>query len=156
MNANPTVDVHEGDSAEILRDFEDASFDLIYLDPPFFTGKVHRLRSRDLAKSYSFSDLWKSQNEYAEFLIVRIAELHRVLALHGSLFFHCDRNSAHIARMVLDESFGAEQFRSEIIWTYRRWANSEKRLLPAHQTILYYSKSESFRFNLLREPYSAA
>jgi site-specific DNA-methyltransferase (adenine-specific) len=156
MKSDSEAEVREGDCGQILADFADGSFDLVYLDPPFCTGKVHRLTTRDLAKSYSFNDLWDSQGEYAEFLMLRVAQLHRVLAPHGSIFFHCDRNSTHVARMVLDELFGADQFRAEIIWRYRRWTNSERRLLPAHQTILYYSKSDAFRFNLLREPYSPA
>lgn len=156
MKSDTEAQVREGDCAQILSDFGDESFDLIYLDPPFFTGRVHRLTTRDLTKSYSFSDLWGSQAEYADFLMIRVTQLHRVLAPHGSLFFHCDRNSTHIARILLDEVFGADQFRAEIIWRYRRWTNSERRLLPAHQTILYYTKSDRFRFNLLREPYSPA
>ena len=73
----------------------------------------------------------------------------------GSLFFHCDRNASHMIRMMLDRLLGSRLFRSEIIWSYRRWSNTRKGLLPAHQTILYYTKSDRFTFNTIREDYSA-
>jgi site-specific DNA-methyltransferase (adenine-specific) len=151
-----TVDLRVGDCTEVLGAFAPDFFDLIYLDPPFFTRKTHELSTRDFTRTFTFSDLWASSDEYVGFLRVRIGQLHRVLASHGSLFLHCDRNSTHLARLVLDDVFGQENLRSEIIWTYRRWSNSERKLLPAHQTILYYSKSDRFKFNTLREAYSPA
>lgn len=128
--------------------------DLAYLDPPYFTRRVHRLSPRDRSKEFSFEDLWSSQKEYGAFLLERLRATHRVISDHGSLFFHCDRNAVHIARLLLDEVFGAENFRSEIIWYYRRWSNSQRGLLPAHQTILYYTKSAEFTFNEMLTEYS--
>ena len=58
--------------------------------------------------------------------------------------------------MLLDEVFGFENFRSEIIWHYRRWSNSQRRLLPAHQTIYYYTKSDQYTFNEILSEYSPA
>ena len=129
---------------------------MAYLDPPFFTQKVHRLRPRDRSKEFSFEDLWSSQKEYGTFLLDRLRAAHRVISERGSLFFHCDRNSVHVARLLLDEVFGAENFRSEIIWHYRRWSNSQRGLLPAHQTILYYTKSDQFVFKEVWTEYSPA
>ncbi|HEX8407409.1 MAG TPA: site-specific DNA-methyltransferase [Thermoanaerobaculia bacterium] len=150
------VDIRTGDCKHVLESFEQGFFDLIYMDPPFFTRKVHELTTRDLAKTFSFSDLWESSEQYVNFLRERLFAVRRVLADSGSLFLHCDRNSSHLARLVLDEIFGPDNFRSEIIWTYRRWSNSDRKLLPAHQTILYYSKSAHFKFNMIREAYSPA
>jgi site-specific DNA-methyltransferase (adenine-specific) len=133
---------------------ESRSADLAYLDPPFFTQKVHRLGPRDRTKEFSFEDIWSSQQEYGTFLLERLRATHRLISDHGSLFFHCDRKAVHIVRILLDEVFGQENFRSEIIWHYRRWSNSQRGLLPAHQTILYYTKSKHYTFNSLWMDYS--
>lgn len=135
-----------GDCLEVIDQVEQNSFDLIYLDPPFFTQKTHVLATRSGEQTFSFSDMWASQEEYACFLYERLKKLHTLLASTGSLFFHCDSSAAHIARMVLDRVFGAERFQSEVIWTYRRWSNGSKGLLPAHQNILWYTKTDDFKF----------
>ena len=129
---------------------------LAYLDPPFFTQKVHRLGSRDRAREYAFADLWSSHEQYARFLYDCLREVWRVLAADGSVVLHCDRRAAHIARAVLDQVFGAEFFRSEIIWVYRRWSNAQRGLLPSHQTLYLYGKSERYVFNPIYGDYSPA
>ena len=143
-----------GDCLEILPEVPDGAARLIYLDPPFFTQKLHTLATRDRRKKFSFRDLWSSQTEYAEFLLARLVQCRRVLADNGSLFFHCDRRASHIARAILDEVFGASNFRSEIIWHYRRWSNSQKSLLPCHQTLYFYSKSDDYIFHTMYVAYS--
>jgi site-specific DNA-methyltransferase (adenine-specific) len=134
--------------------FPKETFELIYLDPPFFTQTQQALRTRDGSAEFKFQDLWASHEEYAQFLIERLMKLRELLSPTGSLFFHCDKHAVHIARLVLDEIFGAEMFQSEIIWSYRRWSNSRRGLLPAHQNILFYSKCENFKFNLKLTDYS--
>lgn len=150
------IQVHLGDCLSILQELESSIVDLAYLDPPFLTQKVHRLGPRDRSREFSFEDLWSSQREYGTFLLERLRATHRVLSDRGSLFFHCDHNATHLARMLLDEVFGSENFRSEIIWHYRRWSNSQRGLLPAHQTILYYTKSDQYTFNEMWTEYSPA
>lgn len=156
MHRKADADVHLGDCLAILPTLAAGSADLAYLDPPFFTQKVHRLSPRDRSKEFSFEDLWSSQKEYGTFLLDRLRAAHRIISERGSLFFHCDRNAVHVARLLLDEVFGSENFRSEIIWHYRRWSNSQRGLLPAHQTILYYTKSDKFVFNEVWTEYSPA
>lgn len=146
--------VHLGDCLPILQSMESGIAHLAYLDPPFFTQKVHRLGPRDRSKEFSFEDLWSSQKEYGSFLLDRLRELHRVISDRGSVFVHCDRNAVHLVRVLLDEVFGWENFRSEVIWHYRRWSNSQRGLLPTHQTILYYTKSDQFTFNEMYTEYS--
>jgi site-specific DNA-methyltransferase (adenine-specific) len=148
--------VHLGDCLGVMRDMAAASVDLAYIDPPFFTQKVHQLHTRDRTRVFSFEDLWSSQKEYANFLFDRLRELHRLLSAKGSLFFHCDRNATHVTRALLDDIFGQYNFRSEIIWHYRRWSNAHRGLLPAHQTIYYYTKSADFTFNPKWVEYSPA
>jgi site-specific DNA-methyltransferase (adenine-specific) len=145
-----------GDCRTELPRFEAGSVRLAYLDPPFFTQRVHRLGSRDSAREFSFSDLWSGHEQYAAFLHGCLTEVWRVLGADGSVVVHCDRRSSHIARAVLDRVFGAEHFRSEIIWTYRRWSNGQRALLPAHQTLLLYGKSARYVFNRIYCEYSPA
>ena len=148
--------VYKGDCLEVLHSFPDGCVDLVYLDPPFFTQKEHKLRARDRKRQFSFGDVWTSHQHYADFLYARLLEIHRVLSSTGSIFFHCDRNASHIVRSILEDVFGADNFRSEIIWYYKRWSNSRKGLLPAHQTIYFFTKSSGFTFNTLYEEYSAS
>ena len=150
------ADVYHGDCLSILPSIPTQSVDLAYVDPPFFTNKTHRLHTRDRSREFSFDDLWSSHREYADFLYQRLVQIRRVLSLTGSVFFHCDRNANHLVRALLDEVFGSRFFRSEIIWHYRRWSNSQRNLLPTHQTIYYYTKSEQYTFNMLWEDYSPA
>jgi site-specific DNA-methyltransferase (adenine-specific) len=145
-----------GDCRQILPLLTEGSVRLAYLDPPFFTQRVQRLGTRDRKQHFEFADLWSGQGEYAEFLHACLSELWRVLARDGSLFFHCDRRATHLARAVLDQVFGVRHFRAEIIWQYRRWSNAQRALLPAHQTIYHYSKSERYVFNPIYVEYSPA
>lgn len=149
-----TLKVVQGDCLDVLKEVESSLFDLVYLDPPFFTRKNHELSDRDGKARYSFSDKWGASSEYYEFLLKRLHEFRRVLKDTGSIFFHCDKTASHLARMALEEVFGPENFRAEIIWTYRRWSNSSRGLLPAHQSIHFFSKSRSYKFNHLTTGYS--
>jgi len=144
----------QGDCLELLKKFEHNSIDLIYLDPPFFTNTIQKLKTRDGSKEFSYKDIWKSNEEYAQFLYYRFVELKRVLKDTGSIFVHCDKNSTHIVKTLLNDVFGLEQFQSEIIWYYKRWSNSRKGLLPSHQTIYFYSKTKDFKFKTLYNNYS--
>lgn len=146
----------EGDCLEVLKNLDDSQFTLAYLDPPFFTQKTQRLRTRDRQKEFSFSDIWDSFSDYAQFLYYRLEQIHRVLSPTGTVFVHCDRTASHVVRALLDDIFGMEMFRAEIIWHYRRWSNSQKNLLPAHQNIYFYSKTNDYKFNTLYQEYSPA
>lgn len=151
-----TTQLHVGDCLDVVRRLPESSISLIYLDPPFFTRKRHRLTDRGRTREFSFDDLWSSQTEYAEFLRARLQQFHRVLSESGSIFFHCDRTASHLARAMLDAVFGEDMFRAEIIWFYRRWSNAQRGLLPQHQTIFWYSKTDSYVFNPTYEGYSAS
>lgn len=153
MNQTPS-EVILGDSLDTMKRIENASVDLVYLDPPFFTNRHHTAVSRDRSKKFSFSDVWNDLSEYAEFMEIRLKEVQRVLKDTGSVFVHCDKSANFLLRVLLDNVFGVEQFRSEIIWSYRRWSNSAKGLMPAHQTILFYSKTDNFKFNRIYGSYS--
>ena len=144
----------EGDCLDKMREIEKQSINLIYLDPPFFTERKHTLKSKDRTKEFSFDDTWGSSEGYANFLYERIKIMHQLLKDDGSIFVHCDKSGEHIVRAVLDRVFGAKNFQSEIIWSYKRWSNSKKGLLPTHQNIYFYSKTKAFKFNKIFTSYS--
>lgn len=156
MGGDSNWEVRQGDCLARLREMAAGSVHLAYLDPPFATGRVHRLSARDRTTAYEFRDVWETPEAYGAFLRARLVEVRRVLADSGSLFFHCGRDAGHLVRALLDEVFGPERFRSEIVWHYRRWSSGVRGLLPAHQTIHYYTKTGDFVFNPAWEPYSPA
>jgi len=145
-----------GDSLNELKNIDNNSIDLIYLDPPFFTQKTHKLKNKDNSKEYSFADTWDSIIEYQLYIKLRLIECKRVLKDTGSIFLHCDKTASHYLRVSLDEVFGVNNFRSEIIWNYKRWSNSKKGLLNNHQNIYFYSKTKNFKFNVLYTEYAAS
>ena len=143
-----------GDCINELDKIKPCSIDLIYLDPPFFTQKVQKLKSRDNSKEYSFKDTWENIKEYKKYIQERLKKCRDVLKDTGSLFLHCDRSATHYLRMSLDEVFGVKNFQSEIIWSYKRWSNAKKGLLNSHQVIFFYSKTKNFKFNPIYTDYS--
>lgn len=151
---NNTYNILQGDCLDIVQGIEKNSVNLIYLDPPFLTQKQQSLKTRDRKSEFSYDDLWESHQDYAKFLYDRLAVLHHVLREDGSIFVHCDTHANYIIRAILDHIFGQKNFRSEIIWSYKRWSNSKKGLLPAHQTIFFYSKTNQFTFNPIYCNYS--
>jgi site-specific DNA-methyltransferase (adenine-specific) len=142
------------DSLQILKEIEPETIDLIYMDPPFFTQEMQRLTGKNQEIQYAFSDKWKDMNAYLEYMKVRLTESRRVLKDTGSIFVHCDRNASHYLKVLMDSVFGIENFQSEIIWSYKRWSNSKKGLLNNHQVILFYSKTDAFKFNKIYTDYS--
>lgn len=139
-----------GDNLNLLKKIDDASVDLIYMDPPFFTQKIQK--SSD--NSYAFQDKWSSIEKYKTFLRERLIECRRILKDTGSIFVHCDKMANHHIRVLLDDVFGKDMFRNEIIWHYRRWSNAKKGLLNSHQNIYFYSKTSAFKFKTIFTEYS--
>ena len=145
-----------GDCKNILRDIATESIDMVYLDPPFFTQRIHHQRTRNNEEEYSFSDNWDSIEHYAVFMKERIQECHRVLKKDGNLFLHCGKNASHHLRMILDDVFGVNNFRNEIVWSYKRWTSSKSALQSQHQTIYFYGKTKFSKFITLYTDYSAS
>ena len=173
----PTSDqILLGDNLELLPRFGDESFQLVYIDPPFNTGKAQtrrtleavadqtgdrtgfqgrRYRTKLLAES-SFRDVFE---DYLGFLAPRLEEAHRLLAREGTLYFHIDYRESHHCKLLLDELFGRECFLNEIVWAYDYGARSKRRWPSKHDTILVYVKDPSAYFfdseHVDREPYMA-
>jgi site-specific DNA-methyltransferase (adenine-specific) len=158
MKKRPKMEINKiihGDCRVQLKELDNNSIDLIYFDPPFFTQKTHSLKTRDNSKQYEFDDKFSSKDEYIELIENVLSECKRVLKDTGSVFLHCDKTASHHIRAVLDNVFGTDNFQSEIVWSYKRWSNSKKGLLNAHQIIFFYTKTKDFKFNTIYTNYSA-
>jgi site-specific DNA-methyltransferase (adenine-specific) len=176
-NAAPAIDqILLGDSIELLPGFAAQSFQLVYIDPPFNTGRTQvrrtlravrddnaprqgfqgrRYRTSLLAES-SYRD---SFDDYLGFLAPRLQQAHRLLAQEGTLYFHIDYRESHHCKLLLDEIFGRECFLNEIIWAYDYGARTKRRWPAKHDTILVYVKDpDAYLFDgehVDREPYMA-
>jgi site-specific DNA-methyltransferase (adenine-specific) len=165
------------DNLTVLASLPDDSIDLVYVDPPFNTGKrqtLRRLRTiRDEATgdrvgfggrryrtvqlgSQSYLDI---HDDYMDFLEPRLVEIRRVLAPTGSLYLHLDPREVHYARVLADAIFGREGFLNEVIWAYDYGARTKRRWPPKHDNILVYVKDpERYWFDaeaVERIPYMA-
>jgi site-specific DNA-methyltransferase (adenine-specific) len=150
-----TNKIYHGNCVEKLKEIQDKKVDLIYFDPPFFTQRKHSLTNKDNSKTYAFDDKYGSIEEYLTLIENVLEQSSRVLKSTGSVFLHCDKTASHNIRTVMDKVFGRENFQSEIVWSYKRWSNSKKGLLNAHQIIFFYSKTKNFKFNTIYTDYSA-
>ena len=165
-----------GDNLAVIRSLPDASFRLIYIDPPFNTGRTQSRQaistvrnvegtrtgfkghSYDTVKGllYSYDDAFA---DYWEFLGPRLEEAWRLLDDRGTLYLHLDYREVHYAKVVLDALFGRENFLNEIIWAYDYGARATKKWPAKHDTILVYVKNpDNYYFDntaVDREPYMA-
>lgn len=168
--------IYLGDNLSVLRSMPDESVDLIYIDPPFNTGKVQarkRLKTvrdengdrvgfgensyrTEVLSEQAYRD---SFNDYEAFLLPRMLEAYRLLKPNGSLYFHIDYREAHYCKIMLDRIFGRENFLNEIIWAYDFGGRAKDRWPAKHDNIFFYVKdAENYVFNreaIDREPYMA-
>ena len=165
-----------GDNLELLPRFADASFQMIYIDPPFNTGATqtrsvlaavqdeHAERRGFGGRTYRTELLARSSyrdgfDDYLGFLTPRLQEARRLLSRSGTLYFHIDYREAHYCKLLLDEIFGRECFLNEIIWAYDYGARSRRRWPAKHDTILVYVRApDGYYFDadgVDREPYMA-
>jgi site-specific DNA-methyltransferase (adenine-specific) len=174
-----------GDNLDVLRrDVDDESVDLVYLDPPFQSGRDYhaifeasgrgprRLDARARPRTPAFQDTWRWGAEaealyeqttrtpsraaatlralraivgesdvmaYLCMMAPRLVELRRALKPTGSLYLHCDPTASHYLKILLDGVFGADCFRNEIVWRYRRWPTKARRFQRMHDVLLFYT-----------------
>lgn len=137
----------QGDCRHTAGSFRDGLFDLIYVDPPFCSGRRRRLPS-----GAAFEDRWTGDvGGYLAWLLPRAREMRRILAPTGSIFFHLDWHAVHAAKVALDEIFGRGRFINEIIWSYRTGGTSGRYLARKHDTLLFYARTPAYKFHPLRE-----
>jgi site-specific DNA-methyltransferase (adenine-specific) len=168
--------IYFGDNLPVLQALPDASIDLIYIDPPFNTGKTQGRTQLQTVRSENgdrrgfggarYRTLKLGTRSYADvfddfllFLEPRLIEARRVLAAHGSLYFHIDYREVHYCKILLDQIFGRECFLNEIIWAYDYGARTTKKWPPKHDNILVYvADPDRYLFNtdeIERIPYMA-
>ena len=165
-----------GDNLDVLRTLPDGAFRLIYVDPPFNTGRAQsrtrikvtpdpdgdrtgfqgrRYKTRVVGSS-EYADIF---DDYIGFLRPRMEEAYRVLDDQGSLFFHVDYREVHYCKVMLDEIFGRDSFINEIIWAYDYGGRPKTRWPAKHDNILWYAKDPgNYTFNydaIDRIPYMA-
>lgn len=172
----PKLEIHFDDNLNVLRGLPDSSVDLIYIDPPFNTGKKQARtqirvtqdeegdRRGFAGKSYrtvklgtrAYTDTF---DDYLAFLKPRLVEAYRLLSARGSLLLHLDYREVHYAKVFLDQLFGRDSFINEIIWSYDYGARSKTRWPAKHDNILWFARDpDNYIFNLEasdRIPYMA-
>lgn len=137
-----------GDCLDWLKYVPDNSIDLCYIDPPFFSNKNYEVVWGNGYELRSFGDRWKGGiKHYISWMEDRVKEIHRVLKPTGSIFLHCDWHASHRLRVMLDDIFGDEHFRNEIIWHYRRWTANSDRFQALHDTIFIIQKAQRNLFS---------
>ncbi len=160
-----TSRVFHGDNkdvlAHLLADGFRGKVNLVYSDPPFASGmdyaRTVRFRGRagvlrfsgranSLGKQVQYSDTW-GDDTYLQFMYERLLLLRDLLAEDGSIYLHCDWRQSHHLRCLMDEVFGAENLRNEIIWFYPRGGDGERQFNRKHDTILFYTKGDTWTFN---------
>ena len=165
------------DNLEALPRLASGSVPLIYIDPPFNTGREQRLtqirtvrddvngdrvgfgghsyRTQQIG-SQAFSDVF---DDFVSFIELRMVELHRILTNTGSLFLHIDQRESHYCKVLLDQIFGRDCFQNEIIWSYDFGGRSKRKWPTKHDTIFWYTKDPTlYTFNydaIDRIPYLA-
>jgi site-specific DNA-methyltransferase (adenine-specific) len=165
-----------GENLDLLEQFADGCFQLIYIDPPFNTGSARRrvtlqtvadaegdrvgfqgrrYRSEQLGQQL-YEDAY---DDYLAFMEPRLRHAHRLLSEQGTLYFHIDYREAHYCKLLLDRIFGRECFLNEIVWAYDYGGRSKRRWPAKHDTILVYVKDPArYHFDseaVDREPYMA-
>jgi len=192
-----------GDNLDILRDkIPDNFVDLIYLDPPFQSGRTYNIifqpKAGEIkganAEIKTFEDIWEwgmeaernyegliagtitkekpnqklidlmkamrgylgevSMMAYLSMMAPRLLEMRRVLKDTGSIYLHCDPTASHYLKLLMDAVFGADNFRNEIIWHYRRWTAEARKFQKLHDVILFYTKGRDYKFNKLLTSYT--
>jgi len=170
------IEVYQGDNLAVLPRLADASFDLIYIDPPFNTGAAQtrtalrtvrddegdrrgfqgRRYRTERGDTRSFRDRF---DDYLGFLGPRLEHARRLLRPAGSLFVHLDFREVHHVKVLLDQLFGRASFINELIWAYDYGARSTQRWSPKHDNILWYARDpRRYCFNhdaIDRIPYMA-
>jgi site-specific DNA-methyltransferase (adenine-specific) len=168
--------IYFGDNLPLLQQIPDQSVDLIYIDPPFNTGKHQRrvqigtIRSEAGDRtgfggaryqtirlgSQEYSDIF---DDYLSFIEPRLIEAARILSDRGTLYFHIDYREVHYCKVLLDQIFGRERFLNEIIWAYDYGGRTKRKWPPKHDNILVYVMDPNqYTFNVAdieRIPYMA-
>lgn len=130
--------IYHGDNLEFMRGLSSETIDLIYIDPPYFSQRNYG----------DFDDRWKSMQHYLGFMVERLKEMHRLLKPTGSIYVHLDWHAVHYVKVEMDKIFGYRNFKNDIAWSYKSGGGSKRKFNDKKDTILFYSKSDEYIFNV--------
>jgi len=137
-----------GDNLHIMRQLPSESIDLIYIDPPFFSGRQYNVIFGDQNELRSFSDIWEGgMPGYLIWLNARLYEMKRLLKKTGSIYVHCDWHASHYIKVEMDKIFGHDNLLNEIVWFYPFAGRSKSTFPRKHDIMLWYAKSSRYTFN---------
>lgn len=148
-----------GDNLHVMRQLPSESIDLIYIDPPFFSGRNYNVIFGDRNEVRSFSDIWEAgMPGYLVWLNARLWEMKRLLKPTGSIYVHLDWHASHYVKVEMDKIFGYDKLINEIVWYYTGAAVKKDRFGRRHDSILWYAKGLTWTFNVddIRTEYAAA
>jgi site-specific DNA-methyltransferase (adenine-specific) len=145
--------IYCGDNLEQLKKLPEGCVDLIYIDPPFNSNRNYEVFWGETKEKRAFEDRHESTQAYINFMRPRCVELARVLKKTGSFYYHCDWHASHYVKVMLDQIFSENNFRSEVIWKRTFAHSSAKRYGPVHDSIFFYTGSKKYTWNKLYQPY---
>lgn len=141
--------------SHLMKEFR-GEVDLIYIDPPFDSKadykKKIKMRGQTIFNDTSsfeekqYGDIW-TNDEYLQFMYERLILIRELLSDKGSVYLHCDWHKSHHLRLIMDEVFGIDNFRNEIVWWYLWGGRGKVQWNSKHDTILFYSKTDNWTFN---------
>lgn len=145
--------------SHMLKEYR-GKIDLIYIDPPFDSKadykKIIELKGKKILgnntsfEEKQYSDIW-TNDEYLQFMYERLTIIRELLSDKGSIYVHCDYRVDSYLRLIMDDIFGKDNFKNEIIWTYKTGGTTDKYFNRKHDTILFYSKTDSYIYNNVKE-----
>lgn len=138
--------------SHLLREYR-GKVDLIYIDPPFDSKADYKKKievkgvgttvtDSSTFEEKQYGDIW-TNDEYIQFMYERLTIMRELLSDSGSIYLHCDWHKSHYLRAVMDEVFGSNNFKNEIVWYYRRWNIASTSFATNHDTLLFYTKGVS-------------
>ncbi|MBI4329752.1 MAG: site-specific DNA-methyltransferase [Chloroflexi bacterium] len=147
-----------GDNLHVMRQLPSESIDLIYIDPPFFSGKQYNVIFGDQNELRSFTDIWDGgMPGYLVWLNARLYEMKRLLRKSGTICVHLDWHASNYVKIEMDKLFGYQMFRNEIVWDYGAKATQHKgHFQRKHDVLLVYGRSEQSKFKPVLVEYSTA
>ena len=169
--------IHIGDNRKILQQLDEKSIDLIYCDPPFNSGKIHK------AQKGEFEDRWLEEVEempylyatnsliaslgllaskahssememYLAYIAIRLLRMKPLLKQTGLIYLHCDISASHYIKILMDIIFNEKNFCNEVIWCYRSGGAGQKTYPKKHDSLLIYGVSKQTKHNIIRVPYA--
>ena len=143
----------------LIKDGMKGKIDLVYIDPPFFSGSDYKRRitvgkgeEKLVFYNHAYGDIWEDGIlDYLMMISTRIFLIRELLSDKGTIYVHVDGRTSHYLRLILDQVFGEERFLNEIIWSYKSGGAGRRSFSKKHDNILVYTKTKDYIFNPQRE-----